>query len=268
MHRKLYLSGVETTTGARPAGEGVIGRAPIRTERGLDMTGVAFSGSIENRLSALIELSRRVNATSDKTEAPHPTITISREFGCEGMLVAEKTQALLKERTGHEYAIMNRGIIDQLASDPDLADEIQTHFGGKNAVMDGLLSTIFTKATDKEQYQDLCKQIVQFAKNGKIIMVGIGAGYMTQDLPNCHHFRLIAPMHFKVKGVSRRHQLTEQEAEKMIMKKQKQRNDFVNGILGKDVTDVSLYNMIFNNAENSAHQIAELICHRVLSSRA
>jgi cytidylate kinase len=231
------------------------------------MTGVSFGGSIENRLSALIELSRRAHPASDKKEAEYPTITLSREFGCEGMLVAEKTQALLREMTGEEFVIMDRGIIDKVTSDRDLADEILTNFGEKNAFMDGVISTIFNKDSDKEQYQRLCKQIVPFARKGRIIMVGVGAGIIAQNLPNCHKFRLIAPMDFKVKGVSRRHGIPEPEAEKLIAKRQKLRNDFIRDFLGKDITDVSLYDVIFNNAVNSAQQIAELICHRVVSAR-
>ena len=96
-------------------------------------------------------------------------------------------------------------------------------------------------------------------------MVGIGAGILTQNLPNCHKFRIIAPMEYKVKSVALRHGISEDEAEKLIVKRQKQRNDFIKDFLNKDITDVSLYDVIYNNATNSADQIAEMICHRVLT---
>jgi cytidylate kinase len=230
------------------------------------MSATSLVASVEKRLDALIELSRRKAAMSDK-EPARPTITISREFGCEGLLVAEKTQALLQEKTGSTWAVMDRGILDQVASDRNLSDEILTNLGETNRILDDVMSTLFTNwSNDKETYRLLCNQILPYAKRGNVIMVGIGAGILTQNLPNCHKFRLIAPMEFKVKSVALRHQISEDEAEKLIVKRQKQRNEFIKDFLNKDVTDASLYDVIFNNATNSADQIADLICHRVLST--
>ena len=228
------------------------------------MSGTSLVASVEKRLDALIELSRRQTATD--REPVRPTITISREFGCEGLPVAEKTQALLQERTGNSWGIMDRGILDQVASNRDLSDEILTNLGEKNGFLDDVMSTLFTDwSSDKDHYRRLCNQVLPFAKSGNIIMVGIGAGILTQNMPNCHKFRIIAPMEYKVKSVARRHQISEDEAEKLIVKRQKQRNDFIKDFLNKDITDVSLYDVIFNNAKNSADQIADMICHRVLS---
>ena len=229
------------------------------------MSGTSLVASVEKRLDALIELSRR-KAAADTAPA-RPTITISREFGCEGLPVAEKTQALLQEKTGTTWGIMDRGILDQVASNRDLSDEILTNLGEKNRILDDVMSTLFTDwSSDKETYRRLCSQILPFAKSGNVIMVGIGAGILTQNLPNCHKFRIVAPMDFKIKSVSQRHQISEAEAEKLIVKRQKQRNDFIKDFLNKDITDVTLYDVIFNNAKNSADQIADMICHRVLSS--
>jgi len=228
------------------------------------MSGTSLVASVEKRLDALIELSRR-KATTDK-EPVRPTITISREFGCEGLPVAEKTQALLQEKTGATWGIMDRGILDKVASNRDLSDEILTNLGEKNRFLDDVMSTLFTNwSSDKETYKRLCNQILPYAKSGNVIMVGIGAGILTQNLPNCHKFRIIAPMEYKVKSVALRHGISEDEAEKLIVKRQKQRNDFIKDFLNKDITDVSLYDVIYNNATNSADQIADMICHRVLA---
>jgi cytidylate kinase len=227
------------------------------------MSGTSLVASVEKRLDALIELSRR--KASDK-EAVRPTITISREFGCEGLPVAEKTQALLQEKTGSTWAVMDRGILDKVASNRDLSDEILTNLGEKNRILDDVMSTLFTNwSSDKETYRRLCNQILPYARSGNVIMVGIGAGVLTQNLPNCHKFRIVAPMEYKIQSVARRHQISQDEAEKLIVKRQKQRNDFIKDFLNKDITDPSLYDVIFNNAKNTADQIADMICHRVLS---
>jgi len=228
------------------------------------MSGTPIVASVEKRIAALIELSRRKAATGK--EPVRPAITISREFGCEGLLVAERTQALLQEKTGATWAVMDRGILDRVASDRDLSDEILTNLGEKNRFLDDVMSTLFTNwSSDKETYRRLCNRILPYAKSGNVIMVGIGAGILTQNLPNCHKFRIVAPMEYKVRSVAQRHQISEDEAEKLIVKRQKQRNDFIKDFLNKDITDITLYDVIYNNATNSAAQIADMICHRVLS---
>ncbi|HEY5512580.1 MAG TPA: cytidylate kinase-like family protein [Geomonas sp.] len=230
------------------------------------MSGTSLVASIEKRLDALIEVSRRNQGMHAATGLARPTITISREYGCEGFPVAEKAQALLQERTGTTWGIMDRGTLDKMANNRDLSDELLGNLGDKNGFLDDMMSTIFTDWTsDKDYYQLLCKQIVPFAKGGNVIIVGVGAGILTQKMPNCLKFRIIAPMEFKIKSFARRHQITEEEAEKLIVKKHKQRSAFIKDFMNKDVTDVSLYDVIFNNAKNSADQIAEMICYRVLS---
>lgn len=232
------------------------------------MSPTSLVASIEKRLDALIELSRRnqhINLVTEKAPQ-NPTITISREFGCEGFPVAEKVQAILQERTKSLWAILDRATLNKLADNPELSDQVFRNLGGKNAFLDEAMSTILTEwKSDKDYYQLLCNQIIPFAKAGNVIILGAGAGILTQRMPNSHKFRLVGPMDYKIKSFARRHQMSETEAEKLIVKQQKQRSAFIKDFLNRDVADVSLYDVIFNRATNSVEQIAEMICYRVLS---
>lgn len=230
------------------------------------MSGTSLVASVEKRLDALVELSRR--RTAGGSEPKRPTVTISREFGCEGLLVAEKTRALLQEKTGDTWALLDRGILDKVTQNRELSDELLTDLGEKSGVLDDVMSTLFSNwSSDKEHYRRLCQQIIPYANRGNIVMVGVGAAILAQSLPNCHKFRLIAPMDFKIRSVAQRHDLSESEAEKLIVKRQKQRNDFIKNFLNKDITDVSLYDVIFNNATSTSDQIAEMIVYRVLTGK-
>ena len=233
------------------------------------MSPTSLVASIEKRLDALIELSRRnqhVNLVTDR--APErPTITISREFGCEGLTVAHKVQELLQMKTGTTWGILDRATLDKLASNRELSEEVYKNLGEKNSFLDEMMSTILTEWTsDKDYYQLLCNQIIPFAKSGHVIIIGVGAGILTQNFPNCHKFRLIAPMEHKIKSFARRHSMTEDEAEKLIVKQQKQRTAFIKDFLNRDVTDVSLYDVIFNCATSTSDQIADMICYHVLTA--
>jgi cytidylate kinase len=233
------------------------------------MAPTSLVASIEKRLDALIELSRRnqhIHLVTDKAPA-RPTITISREFGCEGFPVAAKVQEILQERTGTGWGILDRATLDRVASNRELSEEIFKNLGGKNSFLDEMMSTILTDWTsDKDYYQLLCNQIIPFAKGGNVIIIGVGAGILTQNFPNCHKFRIVAPMDYKIQSFARRHNMSEDEAEKLIIKQQKQRNAFIKDFLNRDVTDVSLYDVIFNKATNSTEQIADMICYHIESA--
>lgn len=234
------------------------------------MSPLSLVASIEKRLDALVELSRRnqrLNLVTDKIPE-RPTVTISREFGCEGLPIATKLQSLLQERTGTTWGILDRATLDKMANHRALSDEISKNLGGKNTFLDEMMSTILTEWTsDKDYYQLLCNQIIPFAKGGHVIIIGVGAGILTQNMPNCHKFRIVAPMEFKIESFSRRHQMSKEEAEKLIVKQQKQRNAFITDFLNRDVTDPTLYDVIFNRACNSIEQIAEMICYHVYSGK-
>ena len=233
------------------------------------MSPTSLVASIEKRLDALIELSRRnqhVHLVTDRA-LEHPTITISREFGCEGFPIAQKVQELLQEKTGTNWGILDRATLDRVANNRELSEEVFKNLGGKNSFLDDMMSTILTDWTsDKDYYQLLCNQIVPFAKGGNVIILGVGAGILTQSFPNCHKFRIVAPMDYKIQSFAKRHKMSEEEAEKLIVKQQKQRNAFIKDFLNRDVTDVSLYDVIFNKATNSTDQIADMICYHILSA--
>ncbi|GFO58296.1 cytidylate kinase [Geomonas silvestris] len=234
------------------------------------MSPLSLVASIEKRLDALVELSRRnqrINVMTDR--APEqPTITISREFGCEGLPVAARVQMLLQERTGVSWGILDRATLDKMAQNRDVSEEIFRNLGGKNRFLDEAMSTILTDWTsDKDYYQHLCNQIIPFARAGHVIIIGVGAGILTQKMSNCHKFRIVAPMEFKVKSFAQRHHMSEDEAFKLIVKQQKQRNAFITDFLDRDVTDPTLYDVIFNRATNSVDQIAEMICYHIQSGQ-
>jgi cytidylate kinase len=232
------------------------------------MPGLSLNTSIEKRLETLVELGRRnqgVNAVVDRGQF-RPSITISREFGCEGFTVAQRAQSLLQEKTGGAWGLLDRQVVDKVAGDPNEAMSVLRKLGEKNTFLDEMMSTILTNwNSDVDYYKLICNQITLFAKGGHVIVVGLGAAILTQSMPNCYQFRIVAPIDFRIASVARRHNLSEEEAGRIIAKSQKQRVAFINDFLNHDVADPALYHAIFNREKNSVEQIAEMICQRVLS---
>jgi len=218
--------------------------------------------SIEKRLDSLLEFSRRNLKGPWLTEKIRPTITISREFGCEGFPVAEKLKELLEGHTGDSWTVMDKALLEEVAKRHDIAEELLKNLGEKNRFLDDMISTFSPSwHSDKSNYKLLCKQITALTEKGNVIIIGRGGSILTQNHPHCFHFRIIAPMDIKVRSIAKRLGIYPDEAEKLIRQKQRQREAFVKDFLNRDVGDPTLYHLIFNNAKNPADVMAETISH-------
>jgi len=227
--------------------------------------------SIEERLRGLLEVSRRNLREHGLTdvERARPTVTLTREFGCEGYPVAERLQDLLEKRSGRPWVVMDRALLDAVARDHHLSTKILENIGVKNRFLDDMLSTLSPRwKSDKDYYRLLCSQITALAQEGDVILVGRGAAILTQEIGNCYHFRIVAPMSFKVKSIAARMGITADEAQDLIQERQRQRDDFLKDFLGRDIADATLYHLIFNNARCPAGTIAGLMADVVMPVQA
>ena len=223
--------------------------------------------SIEARLRGLIEVSRRNLREHGLTRDARlsPTVTLTREFGCEGYPVALKLQALLEKRSGQPWTVMDRALLDAVAEDHHLSAQILQNIGSKNLFLDEMLSTFTPRwKSDKDYYRLLSRQILALAEEGNVILVGRGAAILTQKTGNCFHFRIVAPMAFKVASIQDRMGLSAEAALEMIETKQRQRDAFLKDFLGRDAADPTLYHLLFNNARCSADKIAGIMAEVVM----
>lgn len=218
---------------------------------------------IEKRMSTLLEIARRNFADhSVKTEERPPTITISREFGCEGFPVAEKLKTLLQDKTKNVWEVMDRDLLAEAAKNHNLSENIFKSLGegGRSSILDEVISTFSPRwHTERDYFRLLAKQIIALAATGNVIIVGRGSSILTQAMENCTHVRIVAPQDYKTRAIARRLGIPLHDAEEMVRKRQKVRDKFIHDFLGRDAADLSLYHLAFNNEKNSADRIATTI---------
>lgn len=224
--------------------------------------------AIEQRLRGLIEVSRRNTREHGFVERERPTVTLTREFGCEGYPVAEKLQHLLEQRSGAPWVVMDRALLDTVAKDHNLSEEVLRKLGSKNSFLDDMLSTFSPRwKSDKDYYRLLSRQILALAQQGNVILVGRGAAILTQGVGNCYHFRIVAPMSYKVNSVAARMEISAGKAQDLVRERQEQRDAFLKDFLGRDIADPTLYHLVFNNARFSAERIAGVMADVVLPAQ-
>ena len=221
--------------------------------------------SVERRLKAYHELSYRFRGF-ESTAPPKPTITLSREFGCEAFPVSEELIRLAEKKTGESWLLVDKSLLEAVAREHGVPEEIMHSLGSKPRWFDDMMTTFSANMkSDAGYYQLLCKQVVLIASTGNAVIVGLGAPFITKNLDNCFRYRLIADHPFKVKSIARRMKITRQEAELVVLDRQKERDRVLRKLLDSDLHDPLLYHAIFNNSRIKSRQIAQLILDHALS---
>ena len=221
--------------------------------------------SVERRLKAYHELSDRVKGLTVSTPMK-PTITLSREFGCEAFPVAEELVRLAEKQTGESWLLVDKSLLDAVAKQHNVPEEIMLSLGSKPRWFDDMMATFSTNwKSDADYYRLLCRQVVMIASAGNAVIVGLGAPLITKSLKNCFRYRLIADHAFKVNSIARRMKITSQEAELVVLDQQKERDRVLRKLLDSDMSDPLLYHAVFNNGRIKSRQIARLIVDHALS---
>ena len=223
--------------------------------------------SVDLRIGSLEEYNRRQKekaAVQHRKPKPRPCLTISREFGCEGYPVAELLRELMMQRTGDEWVLIDRAVLEAVAQRHNISEEILQHLGEKNHTLEEVLATFSPRwKSDQEYFHLLCRHVISLAEQGNVIIVELGGGIITRHIENSRHFRLYGSMEFKTRTISRRLNIEPEAAEKLIVKQQKLRDRFHRDFLNQDAHDPTLYDMLFNNARiqptRIAHTIADFV---------
>jgi cytidylate kinase len=221
--------------------------------------------SIEMRLGSLLEFNRRKDENNASRGRTRPTITISREFGCEAYPMTECLKGIMEKKTGQPWAVMDKALLDEVAKNHQLSEEIVNSLGEKKSrILDEVLATFSSHwKSEKDYFRLLCKHVFSLAEGGNAIIVGRGSGIVTQQLKNCYHFRVFASHQFKVASIARRLNISRDEAESVVEKNQKQRDAFIHDYFNLDPRDQRFYHLVFNNDKNSPERIAQTIAEYV-----
>jgi cytidylate kinase len=207
----------------------------------------------------------RVRNATKKVIEPGPVITISRECGCSGRLLAEKLTWRINERISdpcQNWKWINKEILclasEELRINPGQVKDL-LKAEGKN-FFDEIVSSFTVKyyvndAKIKRVIRDVVRHI---AIRGSVVIVGRGSEAMTQDIPRSLHVKLFAPLSWKADVIGKRENLSPADAESHVLKSDKRRAEFVTGYLTKN-RDKVVYDLDFNCAKFSHDEIADLI---------
>ena len=217
--------------------------------------------NIDRRMSTWIKIQAQL-----KKEPPleqRPTITISRQFGAEAFPLAEILQDLLQKKTGDTWTIFDKALIEKVSRETALSEYFLTNLGDASKAFDVLLTMLPGMRTHRDAYQILSHYIIRIALDGNAIIIGRGGAVLTQHLPHCFHFRLEAPLEYRIHSIQERLGITNNEAKSLVIENQKMREKFIEGLLNISISDTRFYHAVFNSSKSNslgiAHGIMSLV---------
>lgn len=210
-------------------------------------------------------MNERIMHVTRKVIEPGPVITISRECGCSASLLAQELTRRINEKISNpdfHWRWINKEIL-KLAS-----DELKIHQDQVQKIADSgeknFLDEIVYSFTEKyyvtnTKAKKMIEEVVRsLAIRGKAVIVGRGSEILSHGIPKSLHFRLFAPLDWKIKAMCERSNIPELEARKIVVQIDKQRAEFRDSYLQKNQPPFA-YDIEFNCARLSPDEIVKII---------
>jgi hypothetical protein len=208
---------------------------------------------------------------SDEPRVELPSITLSRQYGCEALKVVDRVKEILDASSQpQQWTVVSREKIcgyllkqgfsqqqieELISFDPKLGTRIFQDWKG-------FLFDLNWRTPEERAYALLKRYLHFLAERGGAIIVGLGGCVITQDLPNCLHYRLEASLDYRVQTImDRSGHLTFDEAQKGVQHYQQRRDHFAAKLLGENLHELRHYHMVFNSERMKVEEIAQVIAH-------
>ncbi len=213
-----------------------------------------IDGSLRFQASQYVQFLRKAPL------APGPLITISREYGCEGYGLASALTEKLTTKD-HPWLVYSRDMHDSVSSKGDPIHELNeiVNAGSRDMIQEMFDQYMADKPTDIQRYRTLVENVSVLSKHGYAVILGGGAGILTQTNPRALHVRLLASEEFRVKRIATVRKLSEEDAHRHVNEHNENRVAFIQKFTRKDVNDPYLYDVMLNNGTLTVDQMSDII---------
>ena len=192
-------------------------------------------------------------------KATLPVITLSREAGSGGRLVAQAAAEHLK------MGLFHQEVLHEMAKSSHISKELLQTLDERalNVLEDYITSLVHQQHLWPDQYlRHLLRVIGTIGRHGMAVVVGRGANFI---LPPEGRFRvrIVAPLDFRIKQVAKEYELDMEEAETRVMRTDSNRKAFVRKYFHADIADPANYDMILNSATMGIEGAVKTLCAAV-----
>ncbi len=194
-----------------------------------------------------------------------PFVTFSREFGCPSKLIAQKLAKELNDHPMHrrepEWKYINKEVVYEAAKELELDPEkVKFYFDAeKRGALDDILASFSSSYKSNIKVLKTIRKVVRtMTSRGYVILVGRGGVALTLHCLTSLHVRLMAPIDWRVREVTKHFDCPPEKAMELITETDKKRKAMIELFLNKKV-DNTLFDLIYNCSRMSQEEIVKSI---------
>lgn len=211
--------------------------------------------TLEKIIDEQVKKWEMMHAEKRVKEEALPIITISREPGSGGRIVAQRIAERLRLDLFHQE------IIHEMAKSTRVSTRLLSTLDEKAlSILQDWISTLINRNhLWPDQYlKHLMHVIGSIGKHGGAVMVGRGANFI---LPPDGRFRvrIVAPLEMRIQNVAREFGVTFDEAKRRVLRTDSDRRAFVRKYFHADITAPVNYDLVINTGTVSIDAAVEAI---------
>lgn len=201
-------------------------------------------------------------------------LCISRQFGAGGKTLG----ARLAKRLG--WTLVYNDVLNQVAKEakvsPEWVEAVDKEAGDwLMRFVTSLVPSDFIERHlgenlhdfDEKRYrQFLTKVINNIADHGKAVIVGRGCQFILADRQDAYKVLLVANYDDRIKFMMEHYKLSKEKAESLVMKEERRRNRFIEGMGVEKPDDVCHYHLALNTSLVSLQQAEDMVFNLAKSS--
>jgi len=195
-------------------------------------------------------------------------VTISREYGCDGFDFAKKLINSINKQSATPWSLFTHKMLEEMVAssehqEVELVREVsEKRWSFGDWFVDALVPR-YLQSQSSHVFEGMRNVILNLVDKGNVVILGSGAQIITHMLDPKKfygvHARVVASHAWRLNRIEALFDLNRVEAENLLHAKERARAQFVRDFTGLDSADLSLYNMIFNNARNNPDLMASIV---------
>jgi cytidylate kinase len=184
-----------------------------------------------------------------------PFITVSRESGTGGKLVAQK----VAKKLGFEF--YDKKLVEIAAERSKVKKELLALHDERvrSGIDDFIAELLEPKFVTMSTYiKSTCQVILSLCKRGKVVVLGRGGNFIA-PFKDGLHVRIVAPFLVRVGNTVHFEHLNVRQAKKLVKKNDLDRKNFIIKYFHKNPSNANYYDLVINTENVTLDQAAEIV---------
>lgn len=188
----------------------------------------------------------------DLHDSSHPLITISREYGSGGSIIAKKVAA----RLGKDWKVYHKEIVEEIAQESRLEKKLIRAVDEKQVpAVEEIVGDLFGRRymTLQSYHKHLVKILSVVGAKGRAVIIGRGAHFL---FPHALKVRIIAPDNWRIQTVMKYEHVSRKRAISIIEKKDREREEFNRSLFRSNIHNPYQYDITIQTGDALSMQDA------------